>query len=243
MHNLENVIESIRLAETADEYEQAIQQLHDLLRTAGYSEEIEREVLNREKYTKNRFSDEINVEHMKKAREQVVCYLNSLEQQEEYKTDLQRLETYLRNFYLFIATMREKTPDKRASLQKEALASIAIENEYDVQHLLYAVLRPLYPEIRKEVAEDSGVGMIRSDLKIQPLSLIIETKCTRKSLSLKQLTEQIEADICHYQAEHIWFYIYDKEKVIENVQNYEKHFNATFDGKHIKLIVQQPVCM
>lgn len=51
-----------------------------------------------------------------------------------------------------------------------------------MQHLLYAVIKPLYPDIRKEVTEDSGAGAIRSDIRIPSLNTIIEAKCTRKTI-------------------------------------------------------------
>ena len=35
-------------------------------------------------------------------------------------------------------------------------------------------------------------------------------------MSLKKLTEEIEADIVHYKANDIYFYIYDKEKNIKD---------------------------
>lgn len=41
-----------------------------------------------------------------------------------------------------------------------------IQNEYDLQHLLYAALKPLYPGIRKEVSKDSGIGTVREDIFI-----------------------------------------------------------------------------
>ena len=73
---------------------------------------------------------------------------------------------YLQNFYMFLETLTETDIDKRATLKNELLKQIKIENEYDLQHLLCSVLKPLYPDIRREVSEDSGVGTVRTDLKI-----------------------------------------------------------------------------
>ena len=67
----------------------------------------------------------------------------------------------------------------------------------------------------EERCGDSGVGTVRSDIKILSLNTIIEAKCTRTSTNLKKLTEEIEADIVHYKADYIFFYIYDKEKIIK----------------------------
>lgn len=41
---------------------------------------------------------------------------------------------------------------------------------------------------------------------------MIEIKCTRENMKLKKLTEEIEADIIHYSAKNIYFFLYDKEK-------------------------------
>ena len=82
-----------------------------------------------------------------------------------------------------------------------------IQNEYDLQHLLYAALKPLYPGIRKEVSKDSGIGTVREDIFIPDLDVVLEAKCTRDSMTLKKLIEEIEADIVHYQ-EKIFSFMY-----------------------------------
>ena len=56
----------------------------------------------------------------------------------------------------------------------------------------------------EERCGDSGVGTVRSDIKILSLNTIIEAKCTRTSTNLKKLTEEIEADIVHYKADYIF---------------------------------------
>ena len=91
----------------------------------------------------------------------------------------------MENFYLFLEALTEYTPDKRGGAQKEDWQKMKVCNEYDLQHLLYAVLKPLYPGIRKEVALDSGIGMVRADIEIPELEMILEVKYTRESMTLK----------------------------------------------------------
>ena len=91
--------------------------------------------------------------------------------------------------------------------------------------------------------EDTGCGTVRSDIKIPSLNTVVETKCTRTNMNLKKLTEEIEADIVHYQADYIYFYIYDKEKIIKNRQAFQRTFNRMFDGKQIEVIILQPIYM
>ncbi|MEQ2040470.1 MAG: hypothetical protein ACLUCZ_17185 [Thomasclavelia ramosa] len=94
---------------------------------------------------------------MLKAKENLLIYLDSIlcEEYEESSQFIQReLERFLRNFYFFLEAFREAKPDKRASLITENLQKIQIENEYDLQHLLYAVIKPLCPDARREVKKD-----------------------------------------------------------------------------------------
>lgn len=94
-------------------------------------------------------------------------YLSALTQEEYQNPDLKNLEIYLENFYLFLEALTEYLPDKRATIRYENLKKIMIQNEYDLQHLLYAALKPLYPGIRKEVSKDSGIGTVREDILFQ----------------------------------------------------------------------------
>ena len=167
-------------------------------------------------------------------------YLVSLQQLAAILPYISYCSIYHSNTYISTAhdhiqcRVTDKEPDKRATLSSEQLQMIKIKNEYDLQHLLYAVLKPIYLDIRSEVTEDSGVGMVRSDLKIPQLQVVVETKCTREKMQLKKLTEEIEADIVHYSEKNIIFFVYDKYKIIKERQSYEKYFNRTFDGKKCK---------
>lgn len=145
-----------------------------------------------------------------------------------------------RFLYVFGSVNRKKI-DKRSTIKLEDFQNLKIKNEYDLQHFMYAILKPLYPDIRKEVSEDSGVGTVRADLKIPCLEVSIEAKCTRENMSLKKLTEEIEADIVHYKDSNIVFFIYDRAKIIQDKQNYENNFNHVFNGKKIKVIILQPI--
>lgn len=216
-------------------------ELNQRLAEGEYPEEFCQEIRQKQKYMKNRFSDEANKEKMLAAKENILESLCDFLNRENKSSDNKYLMRYLHDFYMFMEALHERELDRRATMIKDNLQQIKIENEYDLQHLLYAVLKPLYPDIRKEVAEDSGVGMIRSDLKIPCLNSVVEAKCTREKMSLKKLTEEIEADMVHYSEEHIVFFVYDKAKIIKDKQSYENYFNRIFDGKDIKIVIQQPI--
>jgi hypothetical protein len=70
-----------------------------------------------------------------------------------------------------------------------------IENEYHVQSLLYAVLKPLFPEIDEEkYVASTGTYQPRADLCLPSLQLIVEVKFWYRAGSVKDLTEQVASD-------------------------------------------------
>lgn len=242
---LETYIKELEKVETVEQFKGIVSRLSEMMQQEKFESEIIHNVRTKASYLDNKFSDASTREHMMKAKERLMIYLGDIlnEKCMSPLEDANRLEQSLNDFYLFLEALKETKPDKRATFTAEDLQAIQIKNEYDLQHLLYAVLKPLYKDARKEVTEDSGVGAIRSDIKIASLNAIIEAKCTRKSMGLKKLTEELESDIVHYKAGYIYFYIYDKEKIIKDRQNFKTNFNRNFDGKKVTVIILQPVNM
>ncbi|MGP3610309.1 hypothetical protein [Anoxybacteroides rupiense] len=39
-----------------------------------------------------------------------------------------------------------------------------IENEHDVQRMLYSLIRPIFPDARLEVVDDAGYASVRYDI-------------------------------------------------------------------------------
>ena len=133
----------------------------------------------------------------------------------------------------------ERETHKKGGIQKNQLECLKIRNEYDVQHLLYAYLKPLYPMARLEVYEDTGYSTVRTDILLDSDNTI-EVKCTRKGMALKKLVEEIEADMVHYSAKSICFFIYDKEKIIDNPYNFKETYEEKVKDKQIHIIIHQP---
>lgn len=243
---LEGSVKELKGIDCTEEYDAFVQKYIKLLRQCKYEAEVIQNIRNKGKYVKSPLSDRVTRESMLKSKEDLLLYLESLlfEKQEEFLQDGRGcLETCLNNFYLFLEAFKEVVPDKRATLTVEDLQKIRIENEYDLQHLLYAVLKPLYADIRKEVTEDSGLSAIRSDLLIPSQNTVVEAKCTRDKMQRKKLIEELEADIFHYNAAFIYFYIYDRAKLIKDKHTFETYFNRSFDGKQVRVVILQPVNM
>ena len=54
-----------------------------------------------------------------------------------------------------------------------------IGNEYDLQHIVYALLRAVFPLCRIEEYQDAGACAVRKDICIEEFDIAIELKCTR----------------------------------------------------------------
>ncbi|MFZ3172616.1 MAG: hypothetical protein WA118_11650 [Carboxydocellales bacterium] len=141
--------------------------------------------------------------------------------------------------------MYQKKVHGNGKIKQEDLNKIQIGNEYDVQHILYALLRPIFPEARTEVTEDAGYKSVRYDIFLDEYSMVIEIKCSRENMKERDLTEELGADGFHFKASHLFMFIFDKEKIISNIDAFVKSYKrdkGTF-GKDVEAIVTQPITL
>lgn len=149
----------------------------------------------------------------------------------------------LQNFYKHIQVMYQEEVHGNGTIKKKDLDAIQIGNEYDVQRILYSLIRPIFPMARVEVSDDAGYKSIRYDIKIDEYNIVIEVKCTRKSMTERNLTEELGSDAFHYNADYVFFFIYDKENIIKNIdafiRNYKREKNEF--GTNVEAIVNQSI--
>lgn len=228
----------LRLENVKDgqEFSVLLSGLRNFLKTQDATPQCLMELEQRAYYLVNEYSDKETRDNLDAAKKRVAEYLEEI--MAGSPGDGQ-LPTILDNYYLFLESLLERPPHKRGGIQKEQLSGLKIQNEYDVQHLLYAYLKPLYPLARVEVNEDTGYDTARADIFLDSKH-VIEIKCTRNNMKPKKLIEEIEADMVHYSAEHIYFFIYDKEKIIENPQLFRNTYENKVKGKQIHIVIHQP---
>ncbi len=149
----------------------------------------------------------------------------------------------LQNFYKHIQVMYQEEVHGNGTIKKNDLDAIQIGNEYDVQRILYSLIRPIFPTARTEVSDDAGYKAIRYDVKIDEYNIVIEVKCTRKSMTERNLTEELGSDAFHYNADYVFFFIYDKENIIKNVDAFIKKYKREKNefGTKIEAIVNQSI--
>lgn len=234
--SVQHAIEKLEGAQDNQEFQSAISILMEHMKKIGMESQYLINLEKRAYYLPNEYSDKDTKTRMLEAKKRVIQYIDEIMSVDE-KSGL--LQDVLKNFYLFLENLIERKPHKKGGIHTEQLESLRIKNEYDIQHFLYAYLKPLYPLARNEVNEDTGYNTVRTDIWIDSENTI-EVKCTRKGMVWKKLVEEIEADMVHYSARNIYFFIYDKEKIIENPVIFKKTYEEKMIGKQIHIIIHQP---
>jgi hypothetical protein len=106
-----------------------------------------------------------------------------------------------------------------------------IDDEYDLQDLLFALLKPLVEDLELEnplpkQAGDSG----RADLSSKTLGVIIELKVVREASDVKRITADCRDRILKYGAwkdlKHLVFYLYDPKRLIPDRDNVQKDLTS-----------------
>lgn len=128
------------------------------------------------------------------------------------------LERIILRFHLVARQLRSR---------REGRPTLAIEDEYDVQDLLHALLRLHFDDIRAEEWTPSYAGgASRVDFLLKSERIVIEVKKTRSSLSNADLGAQLLADIARYQShpdcECLICFVYDPEGRVGNPVGLER---------------------
>lgn len=218
-------------------------------------------IIDRE-FSDNKLSNDLNLKLFFEERNKVVIAVNFLENlivdiknglhdpiivgttEISEENVLLVIRNILNNFPLHILEMYQKDVHGNGTLKKEDLDLIRIGNEYDVQRILYSLIRPIFPKARIEVSIDDDYGTTRYDIYLNEYSVVIEVKCTRPSLTEKKLREEIASDIYHYKHNFVFFFIYDKEQKIKNKEVFiEAYTNKISDQKIIETVVVQPIVL
>jgi hypothetical protein len=123
---------------------------------------------------------------------------------------------------------------------------LTFENEYDVQDLLHAMLRPWIADIRPEEFTPSYAGSsTRMDFLLPAYGLVIETKIIRDRLHAKKVGDELIIDIEHYRkhpdCRRLWCVIYDPNHHVTNAEGMKHDLEGDRSAKgekcHVRLFV------
>ena len=121
-------------------------------------------------------------------------------------------------------------------------APLRVEDEYDVQDLLQALLTLEYDDIRPEVWTPSYAGgSARMDFLLKLEQIVVAEKKTRSDLGATELGEQLPVDIQKYQSRPdcatLVCFVYDPEGRIANPRGVENELSRDVDGLTVRVII------
>jgi len=129
-----------------------------------------------------------------------------------YQTDIEKALHILRRFHQFAKQLRIRHAQRTQYL---------IQDEYDVQDLLRAILFIQFDDVRDEEYTPSYAGgASRIDFLLKSSGIVIEVKKTRDGLSDKEIGAQLIIDITRYSShpdiKFLICFVYDPEERIRN---------------------------
>ncbi len=119
-----------------------------------------------------------------------------------------------------------------------------ISDEYDVQDLFHAMLRPFFDDIRPEEGTPSHAGKnSRIDFLLKDELIIVEIKKTRKGLDGKKIGEELTIDKDYYRShpdcKAFIAFVYDPDRYINNPKGLENDLSKSISEMPIKVIINQ----
>lgn len=120
--------------------------------------------------------------------------------------------------------------------------TLHVEDEYDVQDLLHALLTLEHDDIRpEEWTPGYAGGSSRMDFLLKLEQIVIEAKKTRSGLGARELGEQLIVDIQKYKqhpdCRTLVCFVYDPEKRIANPRGIENDLGGDKDGLTVRVII------
>ncbi len=140
----------------------------------------------------------------------------------------------LHNFYNVERQLRNRY-DHRPTL--------SINDEYDVQDLVHALLKIKIMDIRREECTPSSAGKsARMDIIIKEIETVIEVKMTRNKLRDKEIGDQLIVDIERYKShpdcKNLICFIYDPHGFIVNPEGLVKDLSGSRGHLNVVVIIK-----
>lgn len=120
--------------------------------------------------------------------------------------------------------------------------TLVVEDEYDTQDLLHALLHIYFDDIRAEEWTPSYAGgCSRVDFLLKSEQIVIEVKKTRKGLKAKDVGEQLIIDSERYRAHPnckiLFCFVYDPDGWVSNPRGLENDLNRKNKEFEVKVLI------
>jgi len=144
-----------------------------------------------------------------------------------------RIVTLCRRFPLFVERLQNR---------QRGRPPVAVVDEYDVQDLLYAILKLHFDDVRPEEFTPSYAGNAsRVDFYLPRERIVIEAKMTRPNLGQKDVANQLVIDAARYaripSIDALVCLVFDPERRCDNPRTLENDLEASVGGLKVRAIV------
>ncbi|WP_016951700.1 hypothetical protein [Anabaena sp. PCC 7108] len=173
---------------------------------------------------------------------EVEIYLSTKNYQEKsIEKSIDRLILICQRFHLVAQQLEDRRLDK--GKRRETLK---IKDEYDVQDLLYSLLKIDFKDIRKEEVIPNFAGSpSRMDFLLKAEKIAIEAKITSDTHKDKKIGDELAADIIRYQShpdcEYLLCFVYDPQGLLKNPEGLIRDLNESSNDKLTIHAIVNPV--
>ena len=143
------------------------------------------------------------------------------------------LELLIERFHLVARQMRVRHASR---------PTLEINDEYDVQDLLHALLMVFFNNIRKEEWTPSYAGAAsKMDYLLPELEMAVEVKKARQTLTTRELGQELIVDIAMYQnhpqCRKLLCFVYDLDGLILNPRGVESDLSRQHDKLAVRVMI------
>ena len=131
---------------------------------------------------------------------------------------------------------------RQLRVRKDDRPSLQVEDEYDVQDLMHALLLLEFEEVQPDERRPSyAKGKTQTSYLLHPEKAVIVVKKTKAGVTTRDLSEEVTADSSIYSSrtdcETLFCFIYDPEGRIGNPRALEAELTMVSDGYTVEVII------
>lgn len=131
---------------------------------------------------------------------------------------------------------------RQLRLRHDGRTTLEVEDEYDAQDVVHALLCLEFDEIRRESWQPDYAGGSAHTYFVVPRDrIVIEVKKTRQGLGAKEITAQLEHDALFYSThpdcEILFCFVYDPEARVGDPYGLEKSLTRTADNQRVEVFI------
>lgn len=131
---------------------------------------------------------------------------------------------------------------RQLRLRHEGRPTLEVEDEYDAQDVVHALLCLEFDEIRRETWQPGYAGGAAHTYFVAPRDrIVIEVKKTRQGMGAKEIAGQLEHDTLYYwthpDCQTVFCFVYDPEARVGDPYGLEKTLTKQVDGQRVEVFI------